>query len=402
MLQKWGALFGRQERAFMKRSVLIFVFLLLLAGCSRNRLELKTGSFIVGVSKEARITSLRDTASGREYLAEGEEASLVSLEIGGEIIRPSGLELITGGARVLFPVEGTSISLGIVEKPTHIVFEAVDVVSDSKVDLLIWGPYPTTISETVGECIGVVRDKSFAVGIQSLNLKTLGGYPENDDDSMPSYNLFSGSDYSDISEGEKDQELYRGNTARIEPFGSTLQAYCRNRAADRVISNLNHERYLARAFNDGGLAGSKIALFGCPSSQVLDTIGKIELEEGLPHPELDGSWGKISPLATSSYLIVDFSERELDEALELTEKAGLRYLYHGNPFRTWGHFELNEKQFPDNWDSLKRCVERAEGKGIYLGVHTLSNFITTNDSYVTPVPDPRLGAVGYSVLTRRP
>jgi hypothetical protein len=32
-------------------------------------------------------------------------------------------------------------------------------------------------------------------------------------------------------------------------------------------------------------------------------------------------------------------------------------------------------------------------------VHTLSNFITPNDAYVTPVPDPRLARVGMSKLT---
>jgi hypothetical protein len=35
-----------------------------------------------------------------------------------------------------------------------------------------------------------------------------------------------------------------------------------------------------------------------------------------------------------------------------------------------------------------------------LGVHTLSNFITTDDAYVTPVPDSRLALVGTTVLTR--
>jgi hypothetical protein len=45
------------------------------------------------------------------------------------------------------------------------------------------------------------------------------------------------------------------------------------------------------------------------------------------------------------------------------------------------------------------CVEKAEKEGIMIGVHTLSNFITTNDPYVTPVPDKRLGKVGTSILT---
>jgi hypothetical protein len=42
-------------------------------------------------------------------------------------------------------------------------------------------------------------------------------------------------------------------------------------------------------------------------------------------------------------------------------------------------------------------VEKAAAVGIKLGTHCLSNFINTNDSYVTPVPDKRLAKVGSSV-----
>ena len=48
---------------------------------------------------------------------------------------------------------------------------------------------------------------------------------------------------------------------------------------------------------------------------------------------------------------------------------------------------------------MRRCVERAAQVGIRLGIHTLSGFITTNDPYVTPVPDPRLARWGSSTLT---
>jgi hypothetical protein len=54
--------------------------------------------------------------------------------------------------------------------------------------------------------------------------------------------------------------------------------------------------------------------------------------------------------------------------------------------------------FPNNWPSLKACVDKAKSQDVRLGLHTLSNFITTKDSYVSPVPDRRLAKVGYSVL----
>ena len=79
----------------------------------------------------------------------------------------------------------------------------------------------------------------------------------------------------------------------------------------------------------------------------------------------------------------------------------MRYLYHyGKTFENWGHFELYKGEFPNGVAGLKNCVDKAEAQGVMLGTHFLSNFITTNDPYVTPVPDPRLAKVGSSTLTQ--
>ncbi len=215
---------------------------------------------------------------------------------------------------------------------------------------------------------------------------------------MPQIDIFEQDDPSDLSEQGKREVLYRVEAAKPERFGSTLQAYCRNRDQERIIENWGHDKYTAPPFDDGGMIGSKIALFGCRAGEELKTLGAIELAEGLPHPMIDGQWGKTAPGAAAAYLIMGFSEADFDKALAITKKAGLRYLYHDGPFESWGHFKLKPGQFPDGIASMKRCVEKAEAQGIMVGVHTLSNFITTNDPYVTPVPDGRLARVGSSVL----
>ena len=69
-------------------------------------------------------------------------------------------------------------------------------------------------------------------------------------------------------------------------------------------------------------------------------------------------------------------------------------------FETWGHFRLGP-DFPGGREGLRNAVERAEVRGVVVGVHTLSNFITTNDPFVTPVPDPRLARVWTSATARR-
>ncbi len=112
--------------------------------------------------------------------------------------------------------------------------------------------------------MGVVRGEEFALGIQALNPKTLGGYPWNENDCMPQLDIFEGDDFSDLSEEGKRYVLYRVEAAKPEDFGSTLQAYCRNRSKDRIIENWQHPKYLAPAYNDGGVIGSKIALVWLP------------------------------------------------------------------------------------------------------------------------------------------
>ena len=39
-----------------------------------------------------------------------------------------------------------------------------------------------------------------------------------------------------------------------------------------IIQDFNHEKIVAPAYNDGGVIGSKIALFGCPVEKALETI----------------------------------------------------------------------------------------------------------------------------------
>ena len=112
---------------------------------------------------------------------------------------------------------------------------------------------------------------------------------------------------------------------------------------------------------------------------------------------LNGQWAKTAREASSAYLIYPFGEEDIDYAIQLTKQAGLKYLYHPGPFKTWGHFVLN-KQFPHGISGLKKCVDKAVQQGLYVGVHTLSNFITPNDAYVTPKPDARLAKAGRSIL----
>lgn len=366
---------------------------------SQAQVSFETTTMSIKINAEGHLESLQDK-KGREYVATDELSPLLAVMANGKLLLPDRMEWRKSSSTILlhYPEWKGKASIRVTNKKDYIIFELTRMDDNASVEYVVWGPYPTVIRKRIGETVGTVWNDSFGIGLQALNIKTLGGYPTNDNDVEPSFDIFSeSSGLKDISPDKK--VLYRGQTAKLTAFGSVIQAYCRNRNKTKIISNWGHDKYVVPAYpEDGGVVGTKIALWGAPQDQLLSVIEKIELGEHLPHPVIDGVWAKRSPAATSSYLIMGFGEQTLDEALDLTKKAGLKYLYHPGPFETWGHFKLNTKEFPDNWQSMKRCVDIAARQGVDLGVHTLSSFITTNDPFVTPVPDKRLAKVGSSTI----
>ncbi|MBX3257812.1 MAG: hypothetical protein KF862_27025 [Chitinophagaceae bacterium] len=386
------------KKMILPHSLLIIAFVVYF-GNVFAQVNFKTTQLNIALSAKGDIVSLKDKA-GKEYLAPTQPAPLLSVFTAGKLLNPEKLRWQNASKTIVLTYPGWTgeVSIKVQEKPDYITLELVKVKGNESVEYIMWGPYPIIISKQIGETVGTVWDDHFGIGLQALNIKTLGGAPTHDNDIDPSFDIFSeSSGLKDISPEHK--VLYRGQTAKLTGFGSIIQAYTRNRYKQRIVENWGHDKYVVPAYpQDGGVTGSKIALWGAPQEQLLSVIEKIELQENLPHPVINGVWAKRSPLATSSYLIMGFGEQTIEEALDLTQKAGLKYLYHPGPFETWGHFGLNKKQFPDNWQSMKRCVDIAAKRNVDLGVHTLSSFITTNDPFVTPVPDKRLAKVGSSVL----
>tara|TARA_R110000868_G_scaffold132180_1_gene342760 strand:+ start:45560 stop:47992 length:2433 start_codon:yes stop_codon:yes gene_type:complete len=357
------------------------------------------GELKIGFDSQGKITDLTDSKNNTQYAYVNQNSkSILAIRVNGELEYPASFDIKEGEEVILlnYPKNEVEAEVKVIKKERYLTFELTSITKENDIELVLWGPFETNIKETIGETVGVVRNKDFSIGIQALNKRTLGGYPSNDDDSTPSYDIFGTTSLVDISDSLN--ILYRGHTALPKDYGSSLQAYTRNRNKERVVATMGHEHYVAPAFKDEGIVGSKIALFGCAPEEVLNTLEVIELAEGLPHPTIDGVWSKRAKTATAAYLIQDFGTATIDEAIALTKKAGLQYLYHSGPFLNWGHFDLQKKAFPENWDSMKECVDKAEQEGIKLGAHTLSNFITTNDPYVTPIPDDRLAKVGSSVL----
>lgn len=386
-----GAVLRRTHETMTRyRHVLLAAMLALpVAGLGSDLVTLTTREASFQITHEGALGAITRRSDGRNYVAAGQPATLLRLRLDGKWLSPveATWDAETGRLTLRYPEANARAVVVATAKPTHVVFETVEVQPAAEVELVLWGPYPIAIGETVGEVIGVVRDREFAVGIQALNPKTLGGYPTRESDVEDEFSADDPGYYPGLPDELKTGQHFRADTARPTPFGSVIQAYCRNRNRERIIANWGHEKFVAPPFDDGGVVGSRIALFACAEPRTLDTIGAIEVAEGLPHPLLDGVWAKVAPNASCSYLIIDFGEDTIDRAIEMTKRAGLAYLYHSSPFETWGHFPLKKSLFPRGWDGLKACVDQARQAGVRIGVHTLSNFITPNDPYVTPKPD---------------
>jgi hypothetical protein len=383
--------------------VCLLLLKLLLFSCTEEKpsiiVKLSTQRFSMGISEQGAVLDFTDVRSGQDYLAKDSGSALLSLRINGEVIPPRSATIEDDILRLTFD-DNVQADIRIEEKDTHLTFELTSLSNHEDVDLILWGPYYTNIGKTIGETVGVVRDETFAVGIQSLNIKTLGGYPWNESDRMPAFDIFREENPDNMHPENDGSVLYRVEAAKPTASGSSLQAYCRNRRAARIVQDFNHDSIVAPPYEDGGVLGSRIAIFGCPEAEALATLGTIEVAEGLPHPMINSQWGKTAPEAAAAYIITNFTEDNVEEAIAITKKAGLKYMYHyGKTFENWGHFDLYEGEFPNGMAGLQACVEKAAAEGVMVGTHFLSNFITPNDPYVTPVPDPRLAKVGSSVIT---
>ena len=371
-----ASLHGKAVPKFMS-FFLILGGILILSPLLSAQCVLKTNHVSILVEKGS-ISSLKSLESGTEYLAPNQPAPVMQVQVGDTLFAPSGMvwKKSAGRMTLSYDAAGVTAEVKVKAKSTHVVLELLSIEPKDKVEVILWGPYPTIIGEMIGETVGVVRDKTFALGIQTLNVRTLGGAPHID----------------------------AGMPDRLEPaahtdFGSHLRAYCCDRTKEHFIANWGHEKYLVPAFDDGGVVGSKIALFGSSANMALDTIGKIELAEGLPHPMMDGVWAKVNRRASESYLIIDYGEDTIDTAIALAQRSGLHYIYHSSPFETWGHFKLKPDFFPNGDAGMRTCAEKAKKAGVHIGFHTLSNFITPNDPYITPKPDHRLAKVGWTALS---
>ena len=358
---------------------LYVVGLLVWIACSvwAQGARLRSKTMEIGVDEKGYFSSIK---VNNQELLDAKSYPLVTVGTDGRLAFPVKMQTEPGLLRLTLS-DGGAMSLGYTEHDTYVTLEVKSI--SKSYDMLVYGPIGLNINKVVGDIVGVVQGDQVAFGAQALNNKTNGGLPQAYAEAIKQHFGYQGKPAELSVEQVADYRL----TATDTGDGTVLQLSVCRRDEDRYQPVFQLKKSLAAALEgeDALIEGARIALFGCARSEALAHIGQIEQEQGLPHPLIEGEWGKTTRAAMRSYLITDFTEKNLAMVLEKAKRAGFPVVYHSGPFADWGHFTWNASFSSDGDAGVKRMVEQAADQGIGIGVHTLSNFITTKDPYVAPV-----------------
>lgn len=378
----------------MKKFRIALLFLFYVAGSaslmvvSAQMVHLASGDLALSIDKYGFYKSIR--IAGQEVLLEKELYPVVMLAECGDLIQPQQCRL-SGDTLVCLMANDREVRLLVRQSAACLTMEVVNNLWDC--DALFFGPVAVNLHDVVGDVVGVVQGGDVAMGVMALNIKTTSGLQQ---EYAPQVERRLG--YSGNAAATSTSSIPSYSLAATEiDGGAVFQMSCRRRASrsfgmmgeSRRVNDCPAALVSPVEWTEGNVCGAKVAMFGCRRSEALKRIGEIEVEQGLPHPMFDGEWGKTSRKAMASYLISDFASRDLDFVLDKCQKAGWEYLYHIDPFRNWGHFHWDTSLAASDAE-MRQLVERAAARGVKMGVHTLSNFITTNDPYVTPKPSKHL------------
>jgi len=347
------------------------------------------------LSREGKVTV---TYAGKTYI---ESSNIALVLVDGMLREPTaarqnGTEIAVdfGGCEVILERkdrEGGSVRLEVVSIP-------------DKVDAFIFGPFVSPDAVEAGEYIGAAwQNDGSAVCIQSLNPKTQGEfflYQKGNAAHTDNSRQFANSVI--CFENDPDFTLPSGLSAGLSDEKTVLSCaamnYTRPHTLLHSMTGMKNIQAEAIPAPEGSIVGAAIVLTCArDASDLLDQIGKLELDEGLPHPTIDGEWAKTSPHATDLYLV--FNSGESDAQFRMAERAGVHWIYFGDPFDSWGHFDIDTSCYPGGKEEFIDVINEAKKHNINIGFHTLSNFIHTFDPYVKPVPHKDLLAFDPTVIT---
>ena len=155
-----------------------------------------------------------------------------------------------------------------------------------------------------------------------------------------------------------------------------------------------NSRLRAMCYPRFGFAGAKVALIGCPQSELRRVMQEVvSAAEDLPHSSIGGPWALDAEINQGSYLFNfgDLSEEKVDDWIQLAQNLGINQIdFHGGKSFRFGDCRPNPETYPRGLASLRAVTDKLHEAGIMAGLHTYAFFIDKSCPWVTPVPDVRL------------
>ncbi|MFT3704701.1 MAG: hypothetical protein QM802_20215 [Agriterribacter sp.] len=126
---------------------------------------------------------MRIKQSGKNYFPAAQKSALLTLFKDSTYIEPVSASFNKKQNTITLQyTNGCVANIGITNGGAYLKFVLQSLQPRNDIQAVVWGPYSTTIQESIGETICVVHDEQFALGMQSLDMNTIEGLPEGNDD----------------------------------------------------------------------------------------------------------------------------------------------------------------------------------------------------------------------------
>ncbi|MCL5019945.1 MAG: hypothetical protein M1426_05730 [Patescibacteria group bacterium] len=300
--------------------------------------------------------SFIDKKSGKDYLDIEYKSKFMSINLGNGFISASKIEYANNYLFVTFGLSDICARIHVRIFNDYITFELISINNQSVHEFQLTN-LPLTCIKFMSYFLSSTRDDDFTGCLIPLNIETTSKVTKNTFEEASLSNVIP-VDIAKVS-------------AQKERGSNSLIASCDSRVK---------------------LEGGKVAIIGCPTEKILDVIEQVEIEQGLPHPTINGVWARKAKENRQSYLFIDYSKSTVDEVIDYAVQGGFGYImvYDGTWSSSHGSYTINRTNFPDGEDDLKKAVEKIHTAGLKAGIHTLDRVISKSDPLIHPIPHPGL------------
>ena len=182
-------------------------------------------------------------------------------------------------------------------------------------------------------------------------------------------------------------------------FGEWLNVMWDEDVAVNVLATDPHTRidaavcsgyhlFQAGTVADVQLESAGAALITTAPQHLLDRIDQVEVDFNLPRGVESR---RRKEYRNSYYEVLKMTPEDADQHIQFAKMGGFRLMqiYHSAFTDSLGHFPWR-REYPKKIVDLQEITAKINQAGMIPGFHVLYTMATVNDSYVTPIPDPRL------------